>query len=235
MLQRPVEPDARLARTTGHRPRLRADGQPVFAAGRVDGAAPVAARRGPRLRSRGAGGRGRGRRQQRLDGRRLAVADAGSARAGAAAHLGHGVSGGRADPGAGADRLGTVPAPPLGRPAHAGPADRRGGVRLDDRVDLHDVRRRHDPEPALCRVLRADLSAAGVRGADRAGLGHARRHAGNGDPDADGAVPKRPGRRPLRRGQRPLARAAGHPGLPGRHGLAAAARQHPARRARPGA
>ncbi|KAG0914949.1 hypothetical protein G6F31_021388 [Rhizopus arrhizus] len=45
----------------------------------------------------------------------------------------------------------------------------------------------------------------------------------------------RPGRRPLRRGQRPLARAAGHPGLPGRHGLAAAARQHPARRARPGA
>ena len=139
----------------------------------------------------------RGRGQQRAAGRRLALAGARGARAAAAAQLGLVLPGRRAHHDAGAPGLGAFPAAPFRRAPRARPGAGRRRLRAADRRHLHDLRRRHDPQPALCRHLRADLSATGVRGAGRPGLGPAGRFAGRGHAGVHGALPERPGEGPF--------------------------------------
>ena len=93
--------------------------------------------------------------------------------------------------------LGAFPAAPFRRAPRARPGAGRRRLRAADRRHLHDLRRRHDPQPALCRHLRADLSATGVRGAGRPGLGPAGRFAGRGHAGVHGALPERPGEGPF--------------------------------------
>ena len=185
-----------LARTGRDGAGVRHHGGAVLAAGGLDRAAPDAARGRRELRRGAAGRRRRGRGQQRAAGRRLALAGARGARAAAAAQLGLVLPGRRAHHDAGAPGLGAFPAAPFRRAPRARPGAGRRRLRAADRRHLHDLRRRHDPQPALCRHLRADLSATGVRGAGRPGLGPAGRFAGRGHAGVHGALPERPGEGP---------------------------------------
>lgn len=115
LLLRATGADQLHARPARHRPGVRHHRQRVQPAGGLDGAAPGAARGRTRPGRGAAGRRGGGRRPVGAAGRRLALADPGSACLGAVAHLGRGLPGRHPDRGAGPDGMGPFSPAPLGR------------------------------------------------------------------------------------------------------------------------